>query len=298
MTTPDVPFGRLAEFGQRMDAEVNATTRRLFSGPVASLSWMESDLVGDVDYGPHERHKLDIAPAKEHMSPIVLFVHGGGFVAGDKNSDGLFYTNVPRYFAHHGFMGVAMNYRYAGAAPWPGGAEDVSSAVLWLQANARAWGGDPNRIVLLAQSAGACHIATYLFDPHFAERRQASVRAAALMSGYYVPTLPLFDGARQYFGEDARLYASRSSTAHVTPGHIPILLTVAQYDPGPIVRQTLTLARALLDADEFLSPLLYLHGHNHISPAHALGLGDDKVGRALRLHFEAAVHATEPLAVR
>ena len=56
----------------------------------------------DVSFGPDPLQKLDLyRPKGAQAAPIVVFVHGGGFVRGDKSD----YDNVPAYFARHGMLG-------------------------------------------------------------------------------------------------------------------------------------------------------------------------------------------------
>src|ERR1044072_1157957 len=64
--------------------------------------------IEDVPYGEHERQRLDLFPVESSGAPVVLFVHGGGFVAGDKRVSATFYANVGRYFAGHGVVGACM----------------------------------------------------------------------------------------------------------------------------------------------------------------------------------------------
>ena len=54
---------------------------------------------------------------------------------------------------------VLPNYRLAPGSPWPSGPEDVAAVWRWLQDELPALGGDPSRIVLLGESAGAAHVA-------------------------------------------------------------------------------------------------------------------------------------------
>lgn len=278
----------IAGMGSTFGLDQMIRTRSLLKPLVERLPWATTSLVADVSYGQDSRHRLDIAPAARLGSPVLVFLHGGGFIAGDKNSDGIFYCNVPRYFAAHGYLGIAMNYRLAATAGWPAGAEDLSAAIRWVREHAAEYGGDPSRIVLLGQSAGATHAATWLFDPSFAPEADG-IRAAVLMSGFYRPEAPLSGGPLQYYGSDPDTYTRRSVTAHVRRNHLPLLLTVAEYDPAPIAEQTLALAMALNKADGSPPRMLWAQGENHVSGVHGLGLGNDPIGAALRSFFSSAL---------
>jgi acetyl esterase/lipase len=195
LQVPDLANVRreISAMGAKFGPEEMLRTRALFKPLVEALPHSSAPLIADLPYGPDSRHRLDVAPVAGPSAPVVIFFHGGGFVAGDKNSDGVFYCNVIRYFASHDYLAIAANYRLAPAARWPAGAEDVSAVIQWTRAHAAEYGGDPGRICLLGQSAGASHIATWLINPAF-ERARGDIRAAVLMSGFYRPETPLTGG--------------------------------------------------------------------------------------------------------
>jgi acetyl esterase/lipase len=135
----------------------------------------------DVSYGEDPLQKLDIYAPKGAAAaprPIVIFVHGGGFTGGDKRV----VNNVASYFARHGMVGAAMNFRLAPAATWPAQSLDIGKAVAWLNANAAQYGGDPRRIILIGYSSGAATVASYIFDQSIQTSRDGVV-GAVLMSG-------------------------------------------------------------------------------------------------------------------
>ncbi|MFD0255109.1 carboxylesterase/lipase family protein [Streptomyces sp. NPDC127113] len=114
--------------------------------------------------------------------PVMVFVHGGGFVAGS--------TRSPMYdgsaFARDGVVLVTLNYRLgiAGFLDLPGapanrGLLDVVAALRWVQENIAAFGGDPHRVTLFGQSAGATIVGGVLADPGAA----GLLRRAIVQSG-------------------------------------------------------------------------------------------------------------------
>lgn len=279
---------QLRAMGSQFDPAIMMKTREMYRTVVDDTPWGKNAPVADIPYGEHPRQKLDVYRADRPYVPVLLFVHGGGFVAGDKASDPVFYGNVPRYFAHHGFMGVAMNYRLAPDVKWPAGSQDVAAALEWIVANAAEYGGDPTRIVILGQSAGASHTAGVIFDERFVLPNE--VKAAALLSGFYQAAAPLEGGPKFYYGADEEQYwEDRSPLTHVSSAHIPLMLGIAEFDPSIIARQTLLLAQALNHVDKQPPRLYWSATHNHVSPVHSLGLGDDLVGTALRDFFSAAL---------
>ena len=132
----------------------------------------------DQAYGAHPRQQLDVfAPdGIAEPRPVLIFVHGGGFVGGERHAAGTpFYDNVGVWAARNGFVGVTMSYRLAPDFMFPAGPDDIGGAIAWVRENIAAHGGDPGAIVLLGQSAGASHVAAY----GARKSRDESVRAIA-----------------------------------------------------------------------------------------------------------------------
>lgn len=275
----------IAAMGARFDPIVLRDTRALYQPLVEAQPWMDRTVTSDIAYGDHERHRLDIYPPDTDSAPVLLFVHGGGFVAGDKSGDPVFYGNVGRYFAAAGFCTVTMNYRLAPAYGWPSGAADVAAAIDWIVHNIRHHRGDPDRILLLGHSAGASHSATCLLDPRVDTPHRSRIIRAALIGGFYAAQSPLQSGPAAYFGTDESLLQERSPASHADNSHPPLLLAVAQFDPAPIADQSYILARTLNRADGMPPRLIWLEAHNHVSSMYGLGLGTDDVGRTLREFF-------------
>ncbi len=118
----------------------------------------------DVVYGPDPRHRMDVfVPAGAASAPVVVFVHGGGFVRGDKGApDAPFYNNVGLWAAHSGCIGVTITYRLAPHATWPAGSEDVGAAVRFLRARIQQWGARRYVMVTPMQPEWAAHSPTLL----------------------------------------------------------------------------------------------------------------------------------------
>ncbi|MFE9601429.1 carboxylesterase/lipase family protein [Streptomyces hokutonensis] len=100
--------------------------------------------------------------------PVMVFVHGGGFVAGSTRS--AMYDGSG--FARDGVVLVTLNYRLgiAGFLDLPGapanrGLLDVVAALRWVRENIAAFGGDPRNVTLFGQSAGATIVGGVLATP-------------------------------------------------------------------------------------------------------------------------------------
>ena len=116
----------------------------------------------NISYGPADLQKLDVYEPSTAVTkaPVLIFIHGGAFIGGSKNS----YDNIGYYFARHGVVTVLGDYRLAPTFKWPTGAQDVGAVVAWTRANIAAHGGDPAKIVLFGHSAGATHVAAYALE--------------------------------------------------------------------------------------------------------------------------------------
>ena len=140
---------------------------------------------------------LDVfAPKDAANRPVVLFVHGGAWMSGDKNFFGL-YRNVGRFFARNGAVAVCVNYRLSPYVKHPEHVKDVARAFAWLRAHVKDYGGDPDRILLCGHSAGGHLVAllasdeSYLNNPDLklTTEDRAAIKGVMAVSGVYrIPT--------------------------------------------------------------------------------------------------------------
>ncbi|MFQ6090625.1 MAG: alkaline phosphatase family protein, partial [Candidatus Bipolaricaulia bacterium] len=124
--------------------------RSLISGSVSAASvTIEREIVfATVESLPL---KLDAyRPELPGPLPAIIFVHGGGWVGGDKRG----MEPYARYFAERGYVGFAINYRLAPGFKFPAQIEDVKCAVRWVRQHAAEYNVDPDRIGALGTSAG------------------------------------------------------------------------------------------------------------------------------------------------
>ncbi len=272
---------QIAALGAQFNPDIAAATRALYAGLIAPPSeTIRADY--DIAYGEHRRQTLDVYTAGGNTpKPVLLFVPGGGFVRGDKRADDVFYGNLARWFAAEGFVAIAMNYRLAPDHGWPAGAQDVGSALGWISANISRHGGDPRNILLFGQSAGATHVSTFLYHPKLFTPI-AGIRGAVLASGMYRMTEEQrAPNLLAYFGTDAAQYAERSPIAHIAHNKVPVLLTVAEFDPAPLAAPTYLLAEAITRRDGKPPQVIWLKGHNHVSTVFSFGTEDQSFGRKI-----------------
>jgi len=107
----------------------------------------------NVAYGPHERNVMDVWMAKTRgPAPLLLYFHGGGFVAGSKE-------NLPASLLSAclkaGISVAAANYRLSPEVAYPAHYMDCARALQFARLHAKDWHLDPRRVALCGSSAGA-----------------------------------------------------------------------------------------------------------------------------------------------
>ena len=120
-----------------------------------------------------------VAPKDARNCPVLTFIHGGGFEIGHVAD--LPY-GLSREYAKRGVILVSIGYRLNVFSLYRGGnygLHDMTAAVEWIYDNAEAFGGDPHRITLMGQSAGAMSITDLLYS----QRLKGKVFAAVTISG-------------------------------------------------------------------------------------------------------------------
>jgi len=104
-------------------------------------------------YGPHERNVLDLWKAKaDRPTPVVVYIHGGGFRGGDKSTVSPFLLD---HCLKAGISVAAINYRLSQQATFPAPMLDGGRAVQFLRSRAKEWNLDPGRVAATGGSAGA-----------------------------------------------------------------------------------------------------------------------------------------------
>jgi acetyl esterase/lipase len=236
----------------------------------------------DIKYGAADRNLLDVfTPETTATSarPVLIFVHGGGFVAGNKRTgDSPFYDNVMLWAVKNGFVGVNTTYRLAPQSPWPAAAEDLGAAVKWASDNIAARGGDPKRIFLFGHSAGAVHVATYVSHPEFQKTKDGGLAGAILVSGIYdLNGEAAGDAEKAYFGADTSLYGARSSLEGLQATKLPLMIASAELDPPRFVQQFELLKEAACKRAHGCPRAIMLPQHSHMSEVYSINTPDTRL---------------------
>lgn len=107
----------------------------------------------NVSYGPHARNVLDLWQAEsDEPTPLVIFIHGGGFRGGDKRGTP---PALVRRCLELGISVASINYRLSDTATFPAFMLDGGRAVQFLRYKAQEWNLDPTKVACCGGSAGA-----------------------------------------------------------------------------------------------------------------------------------------------
>ncbi len=134
----------VAEFRQVL---VEGFTAILTPHPVK----FEERRVPSRDGAPEVRVLLFRPPSATASLPVIVYVHGGGMIAGTPDMMAGAHADLARQV---GALIVSVDYRLAPEAPFPSGMEDVYTTLLWVRDNAGGLGADPERISLMGDSGG------------------------------------------------------------------------------------------------------------------------------------------------
>ena len=235
----------------------------------------------DLAHGDDPRHRLDVHTAGdgETGKPVFVYVHGGGFVRGDKHiPDSPQYDLVGAWAVRHGYVGVTMTYRLAPEHTWPSGPQDVVRAVQWLKQNIAGYGGDPDKIVVAGSSAGAVHVASFVAGQGGAD--PTTIAGAALLSGIYQIHQPSpGEPEHVYYGPNPG--PEVSSLPGLLATTVPLLFSVAERDPARFQREAAGVVSAWLARHGTVPDLVWVEGHNHMSTAGSLTVDEAALGTAL-----------------
>lgn len=275
---PESIAWKLLELGNVIDPPKTAA---IYAPLQEKEPYQDVKIERDIRYGPADRNLLDVftAAAAAPARPVLIFVHGGGFTAGNKRAAGSpFYDNIMLWAVKNGFVGVNMTYRLAPQNPWPAAAEDIGAAVAWVAREIAARGGDPARIFLMGHSAGAVHVASYVSHPQFHKVSGGGLRGAIMVSGVYDLTAgPAGAPEKAYFGTDPALYAERSALEGLVATKIPLMIVSAELDPPVFAAQFALLKNATCKGPNGCARALLLPQHSHMSEVYAINTQDTRL---------------------
>lgn len=282
----------VAALGTQWNEGVNAETARLYTGLHRGHDNSGIRRIRDVSYGPHAQQKLDLfVPDQgfDELGPVFIFLHGGAPTGGDKIVAGtgdLLYSNVAKWAARVGGVGINANYRLLPDAKWPSGADDVRMLVDWARRNVAEHGGDPSSIIVLGNAVGAMHLAGYLFHEPSQLEDGPGIAGAILSSGAFELTTDMHP-MRLYFGENGASQMPLNLVDGYQGRAIPIFLWSAEYDPieSGVAEMNEKLCRKYGTCPMFVQ----LAGHNHVSHVMSIDSADTSVTNAIIRFYHSVV---------
>ena len=121
----------------------------------------QTEVRENIAYGTGEREKLDIFPAQQPDSPVLVFIHGGYWQLSDKAN----FSFIAPPLIEKGFTVVLVNYPLCPAVKLRDIVRSLRWAAVFLYRNIRQYNGDPERLNLMGHSAGGHLVAMLLATP-------------------------------------------------------------------------------------------------------------------------------------
>jgi acetyl esterase/lipase len=264
----------------------------VFTGWAAAA---EVEVVKDVPYYEGKdadpvKHCLDLyLPRGEKDFPVLMFVHGGAWVIGDRKGYGF----VGETLARNGIGTAVISYRLTPAVQHPGHIQDVAKAFAWVKKNIAGKGGNPKELYVCGHSAGGHLTALLATDDTYLKAEGLSlgdIRGAIPMSGVYQILPGAFSAP--IFGKDRDVVQKASPLEHISAGHPPMLIIYADKDFPTCDRMSMRMCNLLKEA-KCEADLLEIKDRSHITIVGKMQRDDDPATKAV-LEFIARHSGLKP----
>ncbi len=253
----------------------------------------------DISYAEpkNERQTLDVyAPPNAKNLPVVFWIHGGGWVVGDKTS----VQHKPQAFVDKGMVFVSTNYRFLPDVEMETIFRDIAKSIRWVHDHIAEYGGDPKRILVMGHSAGAQLAALICTDNRYIDAEGLSMeifKGCVPVDGdtFDVPAIITTAetrrqvhgqpqakfGHREKFGNDPAKHIDFSAVTHIAKakGIPPFLVLYVKNHPDTSA-QAERLGSVLRDADIPVT-LFAAKDTDHSKLNDDLGTADDPATIAL-----------------
>ncbi|MEU4769792.1 alpha/beta hydrolase [Actinosynnema sp. NPDC023794] len=240
----------VAVIGGRQLAVADREKADLDVGALLELSHGSASPDENVDYLRFEGQALSLSVWRQADgdgagAPVIVMVHGGGFISSSR-LEGTPPAHA-RWFAEHGYLVISADYTLSTDQRhlWDVTEQQIGCALAWTGANARRYGGDTTRLMLIGDSAGGNLALQAAYKGNAGQLRSscggAPPRVAAVSALY-----PVSDMAQLYANEPSRIFAERyvggspdqyperyaatTPANHITPQAPPTLLTMGTSD--------------------------------------------------------------------
>ncbi len=184
----------------------------------------------DGDDADKDKHKLDLyLPNGKKDFPVVMFVHGGAWVFGDRNFFGV-YEGIGKMFARHGIGAVVISYRLSPHVKHPEHVKDVAAAFAWTHKHIGEYGGRADELFLCGHSAGGHLVSLLATDESYLQAEGLSlkdVKGVMPISGVYGIPDKMFN---EVFGKDPEVRKQAGPRNHVHEGCPPFFIVYGDQD--------------------------------------------------------------------
>ena len=259
-------------FAQAMAAQVTGLAKKSAAYEIAAHR--DIDYIVGAEYADG-RDRLDVfMPAEKSNSPVIVFLHGGGLLIGDKDQG----VAVAKALVPRGIGVVAPNYRLSPGVAHPAHVQDAAAAFAWTIEHIANYGGDPKRVYLAGHSAGA-YMATLLALNDSYLRKvglpESSVRGTIAISPFLYVEEVAPDRPKSVWGSDASTWREASPTSHLGSRRPPLLFVYADGDAEWRRGQIERAVAALKAAGQERVEVIEIQDRNHLSIIEKLVEKDD-----------------------
>ncbi|MCM3768070.1 alpha/beta hydrolase [Neobacillus niacini] len=188
----------------------------------------------NMKYGSDVKQALDLyVPKNNRDNPVIIYVHGGGWMRGDKADVG----DKPAFFTDKGYVFVSVNYRLFPNAAYEEMATDVATAVKWVFDHAEQYQIDIRRINLMGHSAGGHLVSLIGTNQNYLEQAglpPGTIHSIVNLDGPIdlAEFLQRNSKYKTVFGEDDQVWTKASPITYATEQNSPPILLVSPKRPS------------------------------------------------------------------
>jgi arylformamidase len=190
----------------------------------------------DIPYGDSDLQKVDIFPAASPKAPVLVFIHGGYWRAGDKSS----FSEIAPVFNNAGATVVLPNYDLCPAVTIPDIVGQIRNCLKWIHENISLYNGDPEQLFLAGHSAGG-HLTAMMMATDWTKFHDLP---SNLLKGA-IPLSGLFDiMPHRYTDLQPDIHLSREDALRTSPQNLdlfcdcPVICAVGGGEPESFLRQS------------------------------------------------------------